>query len=299
MLTLDNISDKAVVKIGKLVGITFPDSSLSDRQEISRIIKNRGKTDDFMSIIDFMNASSRDDITDFMFKVKKVVNGYINSLQFYKDADVEKMKQETIDIRKTLKFNQIKAYCIDENDGKTYVSFDIQSANFTSLKLISGGKIIGTWETFLRGLVPNDVRSASKRNVEMNVAGLTVEIPNCLYESKFFRQFLLGDLKKLKFIWELENIKYLAKICEMGLGNAICVNSDELVIEVQNYDEADRIVGLLPQSSIHRIKKFRVTKIDGYSKNYMLKSFQDGSKQLMNVDPAYYDALYMKYIMNF
>jgi len=203
-----------------------------------------------------------------------------------------------IDIRKTLRFNQIKAYCLDENDGKTYVSFDIQSANFTSLKLISGGKLTGMWTEFLKGLVPNDVRSASKKNVEMNVAGLTVEIPNCLYESKFFRQFLLGDLKKLKFIWELENIRYLAKICELGLANNVCVNSDELVIEVRDYDEADRLIGSLPVSGIHRIKKFRMAKIDGYQKNYMLKSFQDGSKQLMNVDPPYYDELYVKYIRN-
>jgi len=296
-MSLDNISDKAVLKIGKLVGITFPEALLSDRQEIRRIISNRGKTDDFMSIVDFMSKSGRNDITDFMFKVKKVVHNYIESLQFYKDADIDKIKQEMIDIRKTLRFNQIKAYCLDENDGKTYVSFDIQSANFTSLKLISGGKLTGMWTEFLKGLVPNDVRSASKRNVEMNINGLTVEIPECLYESKFFRQFLLGDLKKLKFIWELENIRYLAKICELGLTNSICVNSDELVIEVRDYDEANKMVKLLPISLIHRLKKFRIERINGYSKNYMLKSFQDGSKQLMNVDPPYYDALFVKYIL--
>lgn len=293
---MNSISDRCITKIAKLIGVSLPEKI--KKEEIEQILKTRGKYEDFVKISTFTTLSGRDDINEFMFKVKKVVETHIKSSSFYKEVVEEEIKKQTNEIRKKLRFNQISSYGIDQNDGKTYLSFDIQSANFTALKLISGGIISETWPEFLKRLFPLDVRSESKKNVELKVAGLSVEVPDCLYESKFFRQFLLGDLKKLRFIWELENLKYLASICESGIDNPICVNSDELVIEVKDQENALVLMQILPKSNMHRSKIFELKKLDGYKKNYLLKVFSDGSKQLMNVDPLYYDELFKKFVFH-
>lgn len=293
---LDNISDKVIIGIGKIVGIHFPESSLSDKNKVMKIIKNREKYNDFMSIVDFMNKSHRNNIIELLQKTKRIIESYIQSLQFYKDINVDDIRNKTADIKDKLKFNKKTAYLLDINDNNKYISVDIQSANFTSLKIISNGQITDTWDEFFRRLVPNDVRTASKRNIEANIVGLTIDIPKCFYESKYVRQYVFGDLKKLRIIWEYENVKYLQKISELNLQNNICVNSDEIVIEVKDYDEADNIKKMVPFNNIHRIKEFQIFKIDGYRKNYMFKQFRDGTKTLVNIDPEYYDEIYEKFI---
>jgi hypothetical protein len=292
------LQDKVLNKIAKLIGCKVPDASEIDKSEFERILRNQGKYEDFMSVVDFLKQSQRNDITDFMHKVKKVVHQHIESSSWYINIEVDLLRQECIEIRAKLHFNQKKAksVALDLNNGKTFISFDIRGANFAALKSIST-TVLSTWEDFLRGLVPNDVRSASKRNIEKGTAGLTVDVPQCLYVSKFFRMFLLGDLKKLKFIWELENIKYLAKICPfLSAHHFVIINSDEIIIEVQNPKDADTFLTVVPLSPIHRVTQFQITTIDGYAKNTILKTFSDGSKALMNVDPRIYDELFMRYI---
>lgn len=121
------------------------------------------------------------------------------------------------------------------------------------------------------------------------------------YESKFFRQFCLGELKKLRFVWELENWKYLRLILEAGSilklsERNICVNSDEIIIEVPDFDGALELTRFLPKSELHRTKIFQLTKIEGFGKNAILKKFEDGSKQLMNVEPNVYEEAFNKFV---
>jgi len=291
------LKDKVLGKIGKLVGCKLPETLLSDKSEIERILRNRGKYDDFMSVVEFLQQSQRNDITDFMHKVKKVVHGHIDSSSWYVSVSAELLRREFVEIRNKLRFNQTKSYALDSNSGKTYVSFDIQAANFAALRSMST-TIPSTWEEYLRSLVPNDIRSSSRRNTENGTAGLTVEIPKCLYTSKFFRLFLLGDLKKLKFIWELENTRYLEKICPfLSEHNSVTVNSDEIIVQVQDFQAADAFVTALPMSTIHRVTKFQITTIEGYAKNTILKTFANGTKTLMNADPSVYDELYTKLLV--
>lgn len=291
--------EKDIKKISKLVGVTLPEKEDLDYEQI---LKNRQKWGDYCEIVQFTLQSGRRSIVEFMHKVKKVVDNYINKSPFYKEVNEKDLKQYAIDIRKNLRFKQVKSYALDRNDGKWFISFDIKSANYTSLQLISKGILDQfTWPQFLRSLVPNDVRSDSKKNVEHNVAGLTLEIPNCLYESKHFRQFLLGDAKKLRFVWELENLKYLALLCETNVkdNNNVCVNSDEIVIECDSLQNARELIQQLPKSAIHRCNIFQIKKIDEENgKNFVLKILEDGTKRLMNVDPSLYDKLYTKYISN-
>lgn len=295
-----NVKDKSLLRITKLVGVTL--AQVTDRKEVEDNLKIRGKYNDVLSIIDFMNLTKRTDITDFMFKVKKTVFAYINSQIYYSELDIQKVKDEIIELEKVLIFNKGKSYTISENDGKTFLSLDIESANFTALKEMSQSNpgqidIDMTWPCYLKTLIPNDYRSASRKNVEQGLANLSFEIPDCIYTSKFFRQFILGDLTKLKYVWELKNIKMLSTICKLNLNNYTCVNSDEIIIMVQDYNEANTIIKLLDIPQGFRVKKFELYKIkDNEDQNYMIKRYEDGTQVLVNVHPPDYIKFYKKFI---
>jgi len=305
-LTIHNIKDGALIKIGKFLGISLSFREPKTRDEIEEIIKLRGKYDDFCQIINFLNKTKRNDPNSFMFKVKKIVGNHINSQSFYKDCDIKELKSKVNKLKGTLKYNKSTSYAISENDGKSYLSIDIRSANFTSLKRLSTQSKhsfetiqVKTWSDYLRSLIPNDTRSNSKRNQENGTAGLVFEIPNCIYESKFFRQFILGDLHKLRFAWELTNLQLLSKFCDLNLDNRVCVNSDELIIEISNFEEADKIVNLLnPNLDVFRIRKFRLQSIKyNERKNYMLKIHDDDSRVLVNIIPDDFDGLYRTFYL--
>ena len=252
-----------------------------------------------------MNKTNRKDISEFIFKAQKTIATHIKEQSYYKNLDTNKLKEEYAILQKETICNRVKSYAISDNDGKYFLSIDIETANFTVLKEISNYHeqeyidIDMTWPDYFKQLVPNDCRSTSKRNVMKGLAGLSFDIPNCLYESKHFRQVILGDLGKLKHLWELKNIKLLNSFSKLGLNNPVTVNSDEIIIEVMDYMEADKIIELLSIPKGFRVKKFRLLKIDGFEqKNSVVKVFDDMSKALMNVHPESYDELYKKFIYN-
>ena len=297
-MDINTLPKKSLKRILEVLGIKLLDFQLSDRNQIVDIIQVRGKYHDLISILNFMNETKRTDITDFMFKVQKTVTQHINSQQYYKDVNIEKIKEATIDLQKSLKYNKVKTFYIHHYDQKMFLSIDIESANFTVLKEISQGHkdqmdMSMTWPTYFKQLIPNDCRSASKKNIEQNIANLSFDIPNCFYESKFFRQFILGNSDKLKYLWELKNIQLLEKICKLGLDNSICINSDEIIIQIQDYDEATQILSALQVIPLgFRVQKLKLHKIDYYVPNYMFKEYNNCNKVLVNVHPEDYDKLY-------
>ncbi len=297
-MDITTIPRKSLIKMGKMVGVSFSYDQI-ENQEIESILKLRGKYEDFMAILDFLNLTCRSNINHFIFKVKKIIGNHIKSKEYYQEVDIDDVVSKIKIIKESTegKYNHVRSYCIGPNEGKRFLSIDIRTANFTVLKKISGGEILETaWSDYFRKLVPNDIRTNRKRNIENNVAGIPFDIPSCIYESKFLRQFILGDLKKLRFLWELMNLQLLSKFVDLGIKNNVCVNSDEIIIEVSDYCEADNIVKLLsPDPNVFRVKKFTLIKI-GDKKNYMLKLYSDGTKILCNVNPSDYPDLYRKYI---
>jgi len=82
-----------------------------------------------------------------------------------------------------------------------------------------------------------------------------------------------------------------------ALLNTHYIFNDEIIIEVEHYEEADKIISLLdPDLNIFRIKKFQLQKIDGYQDNYMLKIMDNGSGQLINIHPQNHKELYLNFI---
>lgn len=94
-------------------------------------------------------------------------------------------------------------------------------------------------------------------------------------------------------------MQMLAQICEKNLDNFICTNSDEIIIQVLNFDEADKIINLVNIPSGFRVQKFQLHKIDYYVPNYMYKEYSNDNKNkvLVNVHPEDYDQLYKQYII--
>jgi hypothetical protein len=281
---------KTLVKIGKILGIPLSFRKPKTTQEIEEILKLHNKYKDFCNIIDFLNKTKRENISSFMFKIKNIVQNHIESQSFYKNVTTKKIQSRDFETK-------VKSFYIDSSDQKYFLSIDIKTANFTCLKRLARKEIIQEkWSDYLRFLVPNDERSNSKYNQESGTAGIIFEIPSCIYESKFFRQFVLGNLVKLKYEWEFLNLELLNKFLELKLNNKVCVGSDELIIEVVDYDEADKIVNLLsPDPNIFRITNFQLKKIEGGRKNNLLKICSNGNIGLINVIPDDYHELYKRY----
>ena len=203
-LTLDNINNSSIIKICKILGVSLiPGKTLDDqyREEIKNTLILRGKYDGFNEILDFINKSGRNNINSFLFKVKKEIDK-ISSEDWYKNINLDEIKAKRANLEK-LKENKLRSYAHTGNDKQYWLSIDIKSANFTMLREI-GNILEDTWPKYLKRVYPNDVRTDRNRNVELGMNGLITEIPDCIYESKWFRQFLLSDLNKLPVLWEIK-----------------------------------------------------------------------------------------------
>lgn len=294
---MENLPNKIISDIGKIVGIQF-NSKNENINDCKNILEFKGKLDEFSSIVDFMNKTGRKKIYTFMSKVKNKIQKYISEQSFYKDINLDDIKQQKDILQQTLKYTKIKTYNIDDNANKYYLSLDILSANFTALKYISNGLIQSkTWPEYFKLLVPNDIRSSSQRNINSSVDGITTDIPEAIYNSKFLRIFILSGLNKLQHIWEFLNLKMLSYILNIeNISKEILVNSDEIIINVKDYNEANNImskISTFQNFDIFRIRKFQLLIIDvSYrSKNYLYKLFEDGNKCLVNVKSEHFDKL--------
>ena len=298
-IDINKFSVKTIDNIAKIIGIKLPYRK-SNVQTLEEYFKFYNKEQELYDILNFLVISQRPNIHEFMYKLKNKIGKGLQKQKKYKEVNQEKIEEEIELLNKQLIYNHMKSYQSIDNEGKYYLSLDIRSANFTVLKQVMGGLIHeNSWSEYFKRRFPKDVRSDSRKNQELGIVGQSYDVPQCLYESKYLRQFIIGDLTKLKFLWELENLKLLQKVCDIGINNLICVNSDELIIEVKDYDEADKIINELnPINDMFRIKKFRLQKINDYkNQNYLLKEFDDGSRALFGVGPDHHMKLYQIYIL--
>ena len=165
-MDITTIPRKSLIKMGKMVGVSFSYDQI-ENQEIESILKLRGKYEDFMAILDFLNLTCRSNINHFIFKVKKIIGNHIKSKEYYQEVDIDDVVSKIKIIKESTegKYNHVRSYCIGPNEGKRFLSIDIRTANFTVLKKISGGEILVTaWSDYFRKLVPNDIRTNRKRN---------------------------------------------------------------------------------------------------------------------------------------
>lgn len=280
--------EKILIRLAEIFGVKVPPVGPANTgQRIIELFKLHGVYNDYLEMLVFIEKANRSDLNPFLFKIQRAVTQYIAKQPSYVNIDTTTLETETKALRSRLQYNNMKYYACDANDGKSYLSMDIRSANFTMLRrLLRGSVVADNWPDFLRSLVPNDTRGS----------GEVTMIPACIYQSKFLRQFFLGPSNKLKYVWELENVQQLEKICQLNISNRIHVQSDEIVIEVSNYEEADALLQRIPVPPIYRVRKLTLQSLPGYRKNTMLRLFSDGTKSLINAHPEEYEELYRRYI---
>jgi hypothetical protein len=141
-------------------------------------------TTELDNIKQFMKSASRIDILPFLNKLKKLVTQCVEKNSKYQDVDEQNLicaNQELISSCGPFNKSFETTRSSSSNDpecepvGFTYVStlskrkedlgylsFDMSSANFASLKLILG--IDEQWSDFLASIVPSDERGDSSRN---------------------------------------------------------------------------------------------------------------------------------------
>jgi hypothetical protein len=303
-VTVNNIKKSSLNKIGKILGISFQ----TGLNPVDTLLA-RGKTKEFNDIITFMNDSGRDSINSFIFKVQKTVSTYVKKNKAYVNVDLVAITKQRDELE-NVKYNQRFQPCSEsatnnqvtgnpstwENDKNFFLSLDIRSANYTVLAEVLNINV--SWTDFLKQLVPFDVRTGRVKNEIKGISGKMTTIPECIYESKWFRTFLLGKCRKLQVLWEIKNLTLLQKVINLNIKNRIYVNSDEIIIKISDYKEGRAIVDLLDDiPDTFRVRKFQIKKVTEYSKNCVIKIFENKEKRLVNVMPQDYIEAYNKFIL--
>ena len=270
---IDNLDTKNIEKIGKILDINLHFNENPDVEKLKNILTIYKKYDDFMEILNFLNKTERKNINQFIFKIQKLVTNYINSNKLMNNFDFDKVQKETNEIKSIINYKKLKNYKkYGEVHSNFRVEIDMESANFTSLKIVSKEKINKdeNWEMFLRKIVPYDIRSDNNKNKVNEIVGTVTPIPDCFYKSKFLRLMALSKFqKRLRIVWENEILKTLEKFCKLNLKNNFQFNSDEFLIDVTDFNEADRIISQLrPIPDYFRIKKYEIYPLNEYTIKY-------------------------------
>jgi hypothetical protein len=220
-------------------------------------------------------------------------------------ADLHKRLQRKIKLAKNY-FTHISAATIAQFPN--FCSIDMRSANFTVLRQLIPGQP-DDWVTFVQRFLP----------MYEDVAP-----PECLCQSKYFRQFVLGGLPLLQLLWETRTIELLEELVDQGYLEPrpaiICLNSDEIVMSIddpgeqqqfltpmgdqdkeQDKDQANSdtarcpafLDSLLPDHFRRRV--FRVEPLPlevSRGESAFLKRYADGIWRLANVHPCDYNRVF-------
>jgi hypothetical protein len=286
-----NLPSKTFVDIGKILGIKH-----LTEENYDNVIKLWDKEKEFNSIIKFIDKSGHKKIYNFMNKMKKIMTEHLSKQSYYMNIDVKEYKEKKCMLYESIGYKKSKYCYIDKNIGNKYLSLDITSANFQALKHISDGSITcNTWAEYLKQIIRNDVRSKDNS---------ITEIPDIIYNSKFLRVFILSDLKDLQHVFESINLQMVKYILDnYHLDEQMCINGDEIIIKVKDYNEANDIVNKVSDFKyfkMFRARKFEICRIDVpyRDKNYVYHLYEDGTKRSLNIRPDHTNMIaeYMKTI---
>lgn len=278
------LSKTCVDLIGKIIGVKFYDLA-----QIDNVLTLHKKNNEFRNVADFMYATGRTNIGPLLNHFKKVIQAKCEALPGYISWDVSNFDSEINRLKKLCP--HANAYAIKANSGKNFLSFNIRSANFTALKAC--GLEATSWEAFFRSMFPKDPDSPS-------------QMPSIIYQSKFVRMYVLSSLFKLQKWWELQALRLLQSV-EVALPSVfqqklyVTPGSDEVVIDIGNarFDQVPDLLSLIPTPSYFDIQLFQINSLpppeDEPQRNFMLKTFITGEKELMNVTSKYFNDFFSKY----
>lgn len=239
---MNNISPELALELSKIIGakVYIPKTISENVERLEKIYQDlykQNKKDEFDLIAQFMLDSGRSHIKTFLFKLTDVITKNHKNLTWYKEYDEEACKNQTINIKTEMNFKK-RWYNDKKNIGNKYISFDIKGASFGSLKLMSQDHennipLDIQWSEYLKSMVPTDIRGN----------GIETDIPEIVYKSKYVRIRAMNNLRKLKFLWELEAVKLCAYLCECNISrDNFFVQGDEVVVHIENDEQENLII---------------------------------------------------------
>lgn len=265
------LSEKAIIHLGKLLDLhlfTFTNENLTEVCQI------HGKLDELEQCKAYLVFNQYDNFNKLLFHTQGSLTDFVTKEMKYKEIRLDPLQKETKEIKENFP-KLARQWALKENCGQRFISLDMRSANWTVLKEILGIEPEVTFADYVQTFCPE--------------AG----VPRCLLESKYFRQFVLGQLRKLKIIWELETCRLLQKILKKVQPNMIVLNSDEIVFE---YNEE---VLKICQELVNSKFRLRVVSLDAIVitaepiENYPTFGFvvrwDEDQWKLMALAPCYYN----------
>lgn len=238
--------------------------------------------------------SDRIDLLEDTYKSRTKFNMFVQSLSLYRSEEdyireYDNVKFEVLSYIKRMKYfdmfeakspeylgkNEFEKYSHKSiycaaNDGKTFISIDMNCANFNAMKHAIHDSFGGakTWELFMRKFTNNQ----------------------CFCESKSLRQFVFGncnpkrqiEYEKMNMIWLLND---LIDCCATKEENVFAIYHDEIILEYNNnLDEVKRVTEhytTFPDIGFS-VEKFKLVFL-GEQIGYM-KLYDDFSYKLKCVD---------------
>lgn len=147
-----------------------------------------------------------------------------------------------------------------KHTNKYFLSIDIKSANWVSLKRNTNSSFTGSWTDFVSNFTPSKF----------------------IQESKYFREFVFGELgsKKIdkfmsELIYELEQIISKSDLSKSNQINKIGCTRDEIIYEILDIDNFDfdnlveNIKQIDPDFLIYRVETFYLRQLKPY--DYFIK----------------------------
>jgi hypothetical protein len=143
----------------------------------------------------------------------------------------------------------------------------------------------------LKGLLPVDRRSESRRNVKDGTSGMVCAIPECIYTSKYVRVHVLSKLSHLQRVWELEALKLAKWISAAGVPVTMCMKGDEVIVRLQDattLNELKHCLEAYPPIKLFRVRGYTLVKVPELTSQNMAKLYDDGTFDLVNVPAKLY-----------
>lgn len=209
---------------------------------------------------------------DYFEEYNRVKDAAINSIknsEAYQKFNAEDMNQCRIPSMNHLPDKHIFK---STNDGRTFISIDMQKANFSSLQhygncknqsMFSGAS---SWEEFL-GIFTNNKH---------------------IINSKYIRQVILGNCNPKRHItyekWIMYSVLHILNMELIALNRTVFFSNDEIVLDISDMDESSKNAYLIRVQDVTeriavplKVEMFTLHKIHGTDGYY--KKIFDGSEK--------------------
>jgi len=274
----------------QILGVRISPEEISDVEIAQQILREQGQEQNFISLIEFCQRLEKGSLGRFLFKLQAKMTEIIGNWPEYQNLKVEGK------LPKNRGF-----YAHDGNDGLNFISFDIRGANYACLRMLKKeGELPIDWSDFFRLMIPEYDQRSHKEGKPVSSQGYLHVIPECIYQSKYVRLFVLTGLKKLNKYWTSLNWQVVEAVRKIiSDQERIYWNTDEVIIQGEESGIIKQLKEHLNNDrlfSLYRIQTFKVNKFFDQEgkrmKNEMILTYyENGNRKLVNINEERYNLL--------